>query len=91
MIVCQKAVVQTAQGESRKERCEKERVGGRHRVTQRGWRRLKSPRRRGERGEAADQREKILVGNRATWGEVHRTHSAHSDWKDERRLRVTGL
>ena len=33
MIVCRKAVVETAQGESRKERREKVSVGGRHRVT----------------------------------------------------------
>ena len=36
MIVCRKTVVETAQGESRKERCEKVYVGGRHQVTPEG-------------------------------------------------------
>ena len=43
VIVCPEAVVQTAEGESRKERCEKVGVGGRHRVTPEGIEQVEVP------------------------------------------------
>ena len=41
---------------------------------QRGWRRLKSPRRRRGGMKLPDQGDQIIVGDRATRSEVHRTH-----------------
>ena len=43
MIVLRKVVIQTVQGESRKERCEKVGVGGRHRVTPEGMMEVEVP------------------------------------------------
>ena len=75
MVVCRKAVVETAQGGSRKERREKVSVGGRHRVTPRGMAQVEVPKEEEERGrKLPDQGSQILIGHRATRGEVHRTH-----------------
>ena len=77
MIVSWEAVIQTAQGVSREKRISKVYRRGSHLVTPEWMSQVKVFKKENRRRKLPNQGDQIIVGDRATWSEVHRADGIH--------------